>query len=101
MPSVSNGTKEPVALALFAASGPATPSIAPLPLLAANSSGYLLSFLSAEYERKVGISAPPAGMEPKGKPIMVPRIQAGIDRFQSERVIHNDVIRCRPASSSF
>ena len=42
MPSVSSGTSTPVAAALFAASGPATPSIAPLP----NSSGCLVSFFS-------------------------------------------------------
>ena len=42
MPSVSSGTSTPVAEALLAASGPATPSIAPLP----NSSGCLVSFFS-------------------------------------------------------
>ena len=41
-PSVSSGTSTPVADALLAASGPATPSIAPWP----NSSGCLLSFFS-------------------------------------------------------
>ena len=41
-PSDSIGTMVPAALALFAASGPATPSIARLP----NSSGCLLSFFS-------------------------------------------------------
>ena len=41
-PSVSSGTMVPVDDALFAASGPATPSIAPLP----NSSGCLESFFS-------------------------------------------------------
>jgi hypothetical protein len=40
---VSSGTIVPVEDALFAASGPATPSIAPLP----NSSGYLVSFFSS------------------------------------------------------
>ena len=42
MPSVSSGTSVPVAAALLAASGPATPSIAPLP----NSSGCFDSFFS-------------------------------------------------------
>ena len=42
-PSVSSGTSVPAADALFAASGPATPSIAPLP----NSSGCLVSAFSA------------------------------------------------------
>ncbi len=41
-PSVSSGTIVPVDEALFAASGPATPSIAPWP----NSSGFLASFFS-------------------------------------------------------
>ena len=42
MPSVSSGTSTPVDDALFAASGPATPSIAPWP----NSSGCFDSFFS-------------------------------------------------------
>ncbi len=41
-PSVSIGTSTPAAEALLAASGPATPSIAPLP----NSSGFEDSFFS-------------------------------------------------------
>src|SRR6186997_257698 len=79
IPKVNKGTRTPVAEALFAASGPATPSMAPLP----NSSGCLESFFSTVYERKVGISAPPAGMVPNGKPIAVARNQAGQERFQS------------------
>ena len=43
-PSASNGTSAPAAFALLAASGPATPSIAPSP----NSSGCLDSFFSNE-----------------------------------------------------
>ena len=43
-PSVSSGTSVPAAEALFAASGPATPSIAPWP----NSSGCLVSAFSVE-----------------------------------------------------
>ena len=42
MPRVSSGTRPPAAEALFVASGPATPSIAPLP----NSSGCLDSRFS-------------------------------------------------------
>ena len=42
-PSVSSGTSDPAAEALFAASGPATPSIAPCP----NSSGWRESLRSA------------------------------------------------------
>jgi hypothetical protein len=44
MPSVSNGTSVPLNDALFAASGPATPSIAPLP----NCSGWRVRRRSAE-----------------------------------------------------
>ena len=43
-PSVSSGTSVPAAEALLAASGPATPSIAPWP----NSSGCLVSRFSVE-----------------------------------------------------
>ena len=43
-PSASSGTRTPAALALFAASGPATPSIAPFP----NSSLCLDNFFSTE-----------------------------------------------------
>ena len=43
-PSVSSGTSEPAALALLAASGPATPSMAPWP----NSSLCFDRFFSAE-----------------------------------------------------
>ena len=78
-PSDSIGTMVPAALALLAASGPATPSIAPRP----NSSGCLESFFSVMYDRKVGISAPPAGMTPNGKPNAVPRSHGFQDRFQS------------------
>ena len=63
----------------MAASGPATPSIAPWP----NSSGCLDSFFSVAYDRKVGISAPPAGSAPNGKPNAVPRSHGFQDRFQS------------------
>src|SRR5215467_8331189 len=85
-PSVSIGTRTPAEEALLAASGPATPSIAPLP----NSWGCLLSFFSSAYDRKVGISAPPAGMVPNGNPMAVARSQAGHDRRQSSRDIHNE-----------
>src|SRR5256885_10903302 len=85
-PSVSIGTSTPAADALLAASGPATPSIAPLP----NSSGCLHSRRSAEYERNVGISAPPAGRAPIGNPNRVPRSHGAHERFQSSLVIHSE-----------
>ena len=78
-PSASSGTIVPAAEALLAASGPATPSMAPLP----NSSGCLESLRSVRYDRKVGISAPPAGIAPNGKPSAVPRSQGFHDRPQS------------------
>ncbi|MCY1247434.1 hypothetical protein D9M69_653970 [compost metagenome] len=81
MPSVSSGASVAVTAELLAASGPATPSIAPtLP----NSSLWSDSFFSVAYDRKVGISAPPAGIRPNGKPMKVPRIHAGSERFQSD-----------------
>jgi len=43
-PSARSGTRTPAALALFAASGPATPSIAPFP----NSSLFFDNFFSTE-----------------------------------------------------
>src|SRR5215207_6463083 len=63
-PSDSIGTSVPAAEALLAASGPATPSIAPWP----NSSGCLESFFSVTYDKNVGSSAPPAGSAPNGNP---------------------------------
>ena len=69
----------PAAEALLAASGPATPSIAPWP----NSCGRFDSRRSAEYDRNVGISEPPAGTTPSGNPIAVPRSHGFHDRRQS------------------
>src|SRR4029453_8797739 len=82
-PRVSSGTSVPVADALLAASGPATPSIAPLP----NSSECFESFFSIAYDRNVGISAPPAGIVPNGNPSAVPRSQGFHERFQSDLFI--------------
>ena len=101
IPSVNSGTNAPAAVALFAASGPATPSIAPLPPSPENSLGYFDSFRSAEYDKNVGISAPPAGTEPNGKPIAVPRNHAGHERFQSSFVIMIEVSLLRFTSSPF
>jgi hypothetical protein len=39
------------------------------------------------YDRKVGISAPPAGSVPNGKPSPVPRSHAFHERAQSSRLI--------------
>ena len=44
---------------------------------------------------KVGISEPPAGIVPKGKPMAVPRSHAGQERLQSARDMRIDpVIFC-------
>src|SRR5215475_9212165 len=82
-PSVSIGTSTPAADALLAASGPATPSIAPCP----NSSGFFDSRFSIQYDRNVGISAPPAGIAPIGNPMNDPRSHGPHDRCQSSRLI--------------
>lgn len=49
------------------------------------------------YDRNVGISAPPAGMAPKGKPKAVPRSHGFQDRFQSSRPIHGTPTGTTPA----
>src|SRR4029453_19225256 len=95
IPRVKSGTSAPVTEALFAASGPATPSIAPLP----NSCGYLVNFFSVGKERNVGISAPPAGIEPNGNTITVARNQAGQERFQSSFDIQSEPLSCSIFSS--
>src|ERR1700748_3534933 len=83
-PSASMGTNVPAAEALLAASGPATPSIAPLP----NSSLCLDNRFSVMYDRNVGSSAPPAGSGPNGNPNGAPPSPGFQDRRQSSRPIH-------------
>src|SRR5919109_1629119 len=83
-PSVSSGIIAPPAAALFAASGPATPSMAPLP----NSSLWRERRRSTLYDRKVGISAPPAGRLPMVNPSADPRSHGRHERAQSSAVIH-------------
>ena len=85
-PSASSGTSVPAAAALLAASGPATPSIAPRP----NSSRSRARRFSSAYERNVGISAPPAGSVPSGNPIAAPRSHGFHERDHSSRVIHSE-----------
>ena len=79
MPSVSIGTIAPVAAALLADSGPATPSIAPRP----NSSGCFETFFSTAYDMKVAIVGPAPGRMPTKKPSTVPRAIAQRLRSQS------------------
>src|SRR3954468_7310672 len=78
MPSVKRGTSVPLKDALFAASGPATPSIAPSPHSRSGARRF-----SAANERKVGTSAPPAGSAPNGNPIPAPRSHGFHERRQS------------------
>src|SRR5690606_30903300 len=72
----------PAADALPVDSGPATPSMAPLP----NSSARRDSRFSVTYDRNVGISAPPAGTAPNGNPITGPRSHGFQDRRTSSRL---------------
>ncbi|MNL29366.1 hypothetical protein D3C87_1510470 [compost metagenome] len=96
-PSASSGTSVPVAAALLAASGPATPSIAPLP----NSSGFTASLRASVYDSSVGTSAPPAGSAPIGKPNPMPRSHGFHERCQSSFVIQSEprtasIFSCTP-----
>src|SRR5262245_11867376 len=68
-PSASSGTIAPAVAALFADSGPATPSIAPWP----NRSGVRESRFSVAEERIDEIVAPAPGVTPIRKPITEPR----------------------------
>ncbi len=83
-PRVSIDTRVPAAEADAADSGPATPSMAPLP----HSSLCLDRRFSVTYDRKVGISAPPAGIAPNGKPMNGPRSHDFQVRFTSPRPSH-------------
>ena len=82
MPRVSIGTMAPADAALFADSGPATPSIAPFP----NSSGCLETFFSTAYAKKEAMVEPAPGRTPTRKPRTVPRAIAQRLRAQSVEV---------------
>ena len=82
MPSVSIGMNEACAPALLAASGPATPSIMPVP----NFSGVLEIFFSIAYEVNEASTAPPPGNTPRNEPSAVPRTIGAIDRFISSQL---------------
>ena len=82
-PSESSGASVPAADALLAASGPAT--------LRSRHGRILPGAWSAAFRQvgqEVGISLPPAGRAPIGKPRTVPRSQGFHERFQSSRLIH-------------
>src|SRR5438309_2991997 len=79
MPSASMGTNAPVAAALFADSGPATPSIAPLP----KRSGCLDTLRSIPYDTNDEMICAEPGMMPIKKPITLPRQIGPKDDFIS------------------
>src|SRR3972149_10605333 len=79
MPSVSMGTMARAEAALLADSGPATPSMAPLP----NSAGCRDTFFAREYARNVAMVGPAPGSTPMKKPSTVPRTMAQRLRAQS------------------
>ena len=98
MPSVNSGMNEVCAAALFADSGPATPSTAPLP----NSLGRLDTFFSRPYAANDASSAPPPGRMPSSEPMVVPRMTAGIERRISSRFGISEVsFCCRMSRFSF
>ena len=68
-PSVSIGMNEVCAPALFADSGPATPSIAPLP----KRDGSFAMRFSSMYDANDASIAPPPGSTPRTEPMPVPR----------------------------
>ena len=80
--SASSGTNVPAADALLAASGPATPSMAPCPNSSRGACGR-----DGAPARRTGTSGsrPPAGTAPNGNPSAVPRSHGFQDRAQSWR----------------
>ncbi len=82
MPSVSIGMNEVWAPALFADSGPATPSIAPLP----KRSGVFEIFFSIAYEANDDRTAPPPGNTPSSEPRAVPRIAGMTEALNSAQL---------------
>jgi len=81
MPSASIGTKAPVAAALLADSGPATPSIAPLP----KRSGCFDMRRSMPYETNEEMMCAEPGMMPIRKPSRLPRAIGPADSRNSSR----------------
>src|SRR4030042_4662262 len=72
IPRERRGIREPPVAALLAASGPATPSIAPFP----NLSGCLETFFSTAYETKEERTGPPPGKIPRNNPMKDPLTMA-------------------------
>ena len=88
MPSVSRGMNAPPAAALLAASGPATPSIAPAP----NRSGCRDARFSTAYEANDAMIAPAPGRIPRKKPSTEPRRIGTAESRQSWRVGRSPVV---------
>ena len=82
MPSARNGIIAPPVAALFAASGPATPSMRPVP----NSSGRFDRRFSIAYDTKVEMMCAAPGKMPMKKPTTEPRGIGPAERRQSSRV---------------
>ena len=81
-PSDRSGIMPPPAAALLAASGPATPSMAPVP----SSARCLLTFFSTPYETNEAMVAAGPGIRPTRKPSTVPRTIGGTERRISSRL---------------
>jgi hypothetical protein len=82
MPSVSSGTIAPALAALFAASGPASPAIVPLP----NRSGRREIDFSRLYDISDATVAPAPGAVPTAKPSSEPRRIGPRDSRTSSRL---------------
>ena len=82
MPSERSGTIAPAVAPLLAASGPATPSIMPVP----NFSGVFDIFFSTVYEMNVDSTAAGPGTSPVRKPTTEPRAIGIVERRHSSRV---------------
>src|SRR5262252_7431159 len=89
MPSESTGMRLPATAALLADSGPATPSIAPLP----KRSGWGETRFSSAYDMNEAVTGPPPGTRPRMKPSPLPRSIARHEARQSARVGHRPVMR--------
>ena len=87
IPKLNIGMKLACAAALFADSGAATPSIAPLP----KRSGVLETFFSRLYAEKAAMVGPPPGKIPNTVPMAVPRTMAPNELLRSARLGHSPV----------
>ena len=82
MPSVNKGIIPPDTAALLAASGPATPSIAPFP----KRSGSFATRRSSVYDTNEAVTGPPPGTSPRKNPKKLPRIMGFHEALQSAKV---------------